>query len=59
MDLEGMIDVRPGVRSGKRCFVGTRTTVDDLLDYLASGMPHHHITVDSQRVAEVGSVPHL
>ncbi len=32
------IDSHPGVRSGKPCFVSTRITVDDVLEYLASGM---------------------
>ena len=31
-------DVPPDVRPGKRCFVGTRIAVDDVLEYLASGM---------------------
>ena len=30
--------IRPGVRSGKPCFVGTRIAVQDVLEYLASGM---------------------
>ena len=46
MDLTGLIDVRPGVRSGKPCFVGTRIAVYDVLDYLASGMTHDEILAD-------------
>lgn len=38
MDLMSLIETRPGVRSGKPCFVGTRIAVYDVLDYLASGM---------------------
>lgn len=41
-----MIEVRPGVRSGKPCFVGTRITVYDVLDYLASGMSPDEIVDD-------------
>ena len=43
MDLSGLIDVQPGVRSGKPCFVGTRIAVYDVLEYLASGMTHDEI----------------
>lgn len=32
MDHTGLIDVQPGVRSGKPCFVGTRIAVYDVLD---------------------------
>ena len=46
VDLMGLIDVRPGVRSGKPCFVGTRITVYDVLEYLASGMTTDEIVAD-------------
>ena len=38
MDPSELIDARPGVRSGKPCFAGTRITVADVLAYLTSGM---------------------
>ncbi len=41
-----MIETRPGVRSGKPCFVGTRIAVYDVLDYLASGMTPAEIVAD-------------
>ena len=41
-----LIDVRPGVRSGKPCFVGTRITVYDVLEYLAGGMSAAEIVED-------------
>lgn len=41
-----MIEAHPGVRSGKPCFVGTRITVYDLLEYLASGMTAEEIVAD-------------
>ena len=41
-----LIDVRPGVRSGKPCLVGTRITVYDLLEYLAGGMSASEIVED-------------
>lgn len=52
MDLSGLIEVRPGVRSGKPCFVGTRITVYDVLDYLASGMTHAEIVEDFPELTE-------
>lgn len=44
--LTDLIETRPGVRSGKPCFVGTRITVDDVLEYLASGMTAEAIVAD-------------
>ena len=41
-----LIESRPGVRSGKPCFVGTRIAVYDVLDYLASGMSADEIVTD-------------
>lgn len=41
-----MIETRPGVRSGKPCFIGTRIAVYDVLDYLASGMSSDQIVND-------------
>lgn len=41
-----LIETRPGVRSGKPCFVGTRIAVYDVLDYLASGMTTGEIVAD-------------
>ena len=46
MDLASMIESRDGVRSGKPCFVGTRITVDDVLEYMASGMTTQEILHD-------------
>ena len=52
MDLAGLIEVRPGVRSGKPCFVGTRIAVYDVLEYLASGMTHDEIVRDFPELTE-------
>ncbi len=52
MGLEELIDVQPGVRGGKPCFVGTRITVYDVLDYLASGMTHAEIVHDFPELTE-------
>lgn len=46
MDLLTLIDVRPEVRGGKPCFVGTRITVYDVLEYLAGGMTTEEIVTD-------------
>lgn len=37
MRFEDYIEIRPGVRSGKPCFKGTRITVYDVLEYMAGG----------------------
>ncbi len=47
-----MIEIRDGVRSGKPCFVGTRIAVDDVLDYLTSGMTADQITLDFAELRE-------
>jgi len=52
VDLTGLIAVRPGIRSGKPCFVGTRIAVYDVLDYLASGMTHDEILADFPELTE-------
>ena len=41
-----MIEVRPGVRSGKPCLSGTRIAVYDVLEYLAAGMTADQIVTD-------------
>jgi uncharacterized protein (DUF433 family) len=46
VDPMTLIDVRPGVRSGKPCFFGTRITVYDVLEYLAGGMSADDIVAD-------------
>jgi uncharacterized protein (DUF433 family) len=46
MDLDKLIVVTPGIRSGKPCIVGTRITVYDILEYLAGGMSEKEILED-------------
>lgn len=41
-----LITCTPGVRSGKACVAGTRITVTDVLEYLASGMSQEDILAD-------------
>ena len=40
------ITIEPGKRSGKPCVRGLRTTVSDVLDYLASGMSEDDVLRD-------------
>jgi uncharacterized protein (DUF433 family) len=46
------IEVRPSIRSGKPAFAGTRITVYDVLDYLASGMTIEAIVADFPELPE-------
>ncbi len=41
-----LITCTPGVRSGKACVTGTRITVSDVLEYLASDMSQEEILAD-------------
>lgn len=52
VELTAIIETRAGVRSGKPCFVGTRITVYDVLDYLASGMTPSEIASDFPELSE-------
>jgi len=46
VDLSTVVVTTPGVRGGKPCIAGTRITVEDVLDYLASGMTIAQIVAD-------------
>ena len=46
MAVTDYFETRRGVRSGKPCFVGTRITVDDVLEYVAAGMTAEAIVAD-------------
>ncbi len=52
MDLTSVIETRAGVRVDKSCFVGTRITVYDVLDHLASGMTASEIVDDFPELTE-------
>jgi uncharacterized protein (DUF433 family) len=43
MSIDDFIEIRPGVRSGKPCFKGTRITVYDVLEYMAGGMSRQEL----------------
>ena len=46
MDYRDIITIEPGKRSGKPCIRGMRITVQDVLEYLASGMTEAEILAD-------------
>lgn len=46
MDYHDIITIEPGKRSGKPCIRGMRITVQDILEYLASGMSQAEILTD-------------
>jgi uncharacterized protein (DUF433 family) len=46
VSYEHIITVEPDKRSGKPCIRGLRITVDDVLEYLASGMSEEEILAD-------------
>ena len=52
VDLLSLIEVRDGVRGDKPCFVGTRITVYDVLEYLAGGMTTVEIVRDFPELTE-------
>jgi uncharacterized protein (DUF433 family) len=52
VDLLSLIEVRDGVRGGKPCFLGTRITVYDVLEYLAGGMTTAEIVGDFPELTE-------
>ena len=46
MDYREIITIEPGKRSGQPCIRGLRMTVQDVLEYLASGMTEDEILDD-------------
>ncbi len=46
MDYRDIITIEPGKRSGQPCIRGLRMTVQDVLEYLASGMTEQEILDD-------------
>ena len=45
-EYEDIITVEPGKRGGKPCIRGMRITVDDVLEYLSSGMTEDEVLSD-------------
>ena len=46
LDYKDIITIEPGKRGGKPCIRGMRITVQDILEYLASGMSIEEILED-------------
>lgn len=46
MDYKHLITIEPDKRSGQPCIRGLRMTVQDVLEYLASGMSAEEILAD-------------
>lgn len=47
-----LISIDPEIRFGKPCIKGTRITVSDILQWLASGMSHKEIIEDYPSLQE-------
>jgi uncharacterized protein (DUF433 family) len=52
VDYKEFIEVDPGARFGKPVIKGTRITVYDVLQWLASGMTHAQIIEDFPQINE-------
>jgi uncharacterized protein (DUF433 family) len=52
VDYTKYITIEPGKRSGKPCIRGMRITVQDVLEYMASGMSHSEILRDFPYLTE-------
>ncbi len=52
MDYSKIITIEPSKRSGQPCIRGLRMTVQDVLEYLASGMSHEEILKDFPELTE-------
>jgi uncharacterized protein (DUF433 family) len=52
MDYHSLITLEPDKRGGQPCIRGLRMTVQDVLEYLASGMSHTEILNDFPDLTE-------
>jgi uncharacterized protein (DUF433 family) len=52
MKYDHLITIEPDKRSGQPCIRGLRMTVQDVLEYLASGMSHAEILTDFPDLTE-------
>lgn len=52
VDYKKHIEVNPEVRFGKPVIIGTRITVYDVLQWLASGLTHQEIITDFPQITE-------
>lgn len=51
-ELASYISIDPEIRFGKPCITGTRISVSDILQWLASGMGNNEILQDYQSLKE-------
>jgi uncharacterized protein (DUF433 family) len=51
-DFSSYISINPEIRFGKPCIKGTRITISDILQWLASGMSHPEILEDYPSLKE-------
>jgi uncharacterized protein (DUF433 family) len=51
-EFSSYISIDPEIRFGKPCIKGTRITVADILQWLASGMTHAEILEDNPSLKE-------
>ncbi|MCY7309975.1 MAG: DUF433 domain-containing protein [Chitinophagaceae bacterium] len=51
-NFSSYISINPDIRFGKPCIKGTRITVNDILQWLASGMSHAQILEDYPSLKE-------
>ncbi len=52
MNYQDIITIEPGKRGGKPCIRGMRTTVYEVLEYLASGMSQQEVLDDFPYLTE-------
>ncbi len=52
MDYSHLITIQPDKRSGQPCIRGLRMTVQDVLEYMASGMTNEEILADFPDLTE-------
>lgn len=52
IDYKKHIEIDPGVRFGKPVIKGTRITVYDILQWLASGLTHEQIIADYPQLTD-------
>lgn len=52
VDYRNYIEVNPDIRFGKPVIKGTRITVYDVLQWLATGMSHNQIIEDFPQLSE-------
>ena len=53
MNYQDIITIEPGKRGGKPCIRGTRITVYDVLEYMASGMSQEEVLKEFPYLTEL------